>query len=80
MTTGASVALVEDPDVDGAIEISVLFGSFGLAAGVIDELVEPAVSVVVDVLLVDVFVFVVEELDRRAGCVGAGERYGNRGQ
>ena len=80
LTAGFAVAFVEDPDIDGAVEIGVLFGSFGLAAGVVDELVELAVFVVIDVLLVDVFVFVVEEFDGRAGRVGAGERYGNRGQ
>ncbi len=80
LAAGFAVALVEDPDVDRAVEIGVLFGSVGFSAGVVDELVELAVFVVVDVLLVDVFVFVVEELDGRAGRVGAGERRGNRGQ
>ena len=80
LAAGFAIAFEEDPDINVAVEIGVLFGSLGLAARVIDELVELAVPVVIDVLLVDVFVFVVEEFDGRAGRASAGERYCNRGQ
>jgi hypothetical protein len=72
LAAGFAVALEEDPDIDGAVEIGVLFGSFGLPARVVDELVELAVFVVVDMLLVDVFVLVVEQFNWGARCVGVG--------